>query len=202
MWPESDLGKNGDFRCSHWQSTLLVTSLPFCKVFILGIVTKSASGCSQSPHWGLLRISARATAVFTPLLCRWHPAVRLFLTQHGTQLLVQAMVISRIQHNNPLLAGTLIRVGVCVLKPLQMVQNAAARLVLNQQKRTHWWWSCTGCPCWPSCTASQSSVEAVATVPSFRKLMQTQLSQHHLPFSSSLLLIPLFTPSPQLSTVS
>ncbi|KAJ8405554.1 hypothetical protein AAFF_G00315340 [Aldrovandia affinis] len=59
--------------------------------------------------------------------------IRLFLTQEATQLLVQALVISRLDYCNSLLAG----LPACAVKALQLVQNAAARLVFNQPKFTH-----------------------------------------------------------------
>uniref|UniRef100_A0A8B9HMG4 Reverse transcriptase domain-containing protein n=1 Tax=Astyanax mexicanus TaxID=7994 RepID=A0A8B9HMG4_ASTMX len=59
--------------------------------------------------------------------------IRQFLTQQATQLLVQAVVISRLDYCNALLTG----LPACVVKPLQMIQNAAARLVFNQPKRAH-----------------------------------------------------------------
>ena len=43
------------------------------------------------------------------------------------------MVISRLDYCNALLAG----LPACAIKPLQMVQNAAARLVFTQPKRAH-----------------------------------------------------------------
>ncbi|KAL2086350.1 hypothetical protein ACEWY4_017409 [Coilia grayii] len=54
-------------------------------------------------------------------------------SQHAAQLLVQAMVIARLDYCNALLAG----LSACAIKPLQMVQNAAARLVFTQPKRAH-----------------------------------------------------------------
>src|SRR4029434_6841911 len=50
-----------------------------------------------------------------------------------TQLLVQTLVSSRLDYCNALLTGLL----ACVVKPLQMIQNAAARLVFNQPQRAH-----------------------------------------------------------------
>ncbi len=52
---------------------------------------------------------------------------------HATQLLVQALVISRLNYCNALLAG----LPSNTIKPLQMIQNAAARLVFNEPKRAH-----------------------------------------------------------------
>ncbi len=59
--------------------------------------------------------------------------IRLFLTEHAAQLLVQALVISRLDYCNALLAG----LPSNTIKPLQMIQNAAARLVFNEPKRAH-----------------------------------------------------------------
>ncbi len=59
--------------------------------------------------------------------------IRPFLTEHAAQLLVQALVISRLDYCNSLLAGLLSS----TIKPLQMIQNAVARLVFNEPKRAH-----------------------------------------------------------------
>ncbi len=59
--------------------------------------------------------------------------IRPFLTEHAAQLLVQALVISRLDYGNALLAG----LPSNTIKPLQMIQNAAARLVFNEPKRAH-----------------------------------------------------------------
>ncbi|XDV52311.1 hypothetical protein PO909_021054 [Leuciscus waleckii] len=59
--------------------------------------------------------------------------IRPFLTEHATQLIVQALVISRLDYCNAPLAG----LPACATKPLQMIQNAAARLVFNEPKRAH-----------------------------------------------------------------
>ncbi len=56
-----------------------------------------------------------------------------FLTEHAAQLLVQALAISRLDYCNVLLAG----LPSNTIKPLQMIQNAAARLVFNEPKRAH-----------------------------------------------------------------
>uniref|UniRef100_A0A8C6PGM9 Reverse transcriptase domain-containing protein n=1 Tax=Nothobranchius furzeri TaxID=105023 RepID=A0A8C6PGM9_NOTFU len=52
---------------------------------------------------------------------------------HATQLLVQSPVISRLHYCNALLTG----LPAWTVRPLQMVQNAVARLVFNQPKRAH-----------------------------------------------------------------
>ncbi len=59
--------------------------------------------------------------------------IRPFLTQQAAQLLVQALVISRLDYCNALLAG----LPSCTIKPLQMIQNAAARYVFSEPKRSH-----------------------------------------------------------------
>ncbi len=59
--------------------------------------------------------------------------IRPFLTEHAAQLLVQALVISRLDFCNALLAG----LSSNTIKPLHMIQNAAARLVFNEPKRAH-----------------------------------------------------------------
>ncbi len=59
--------------------------------------------------------------------------IRPFLTEHAAQLLVQALVISRLDYCNALLAG----LPLITIKPLQMIQNAAAQLVFNEPKRAH-----------------------------------------------------------------
>ena len=59
--------------------------------------------------------------------------IRPYLSEHTAQLLVQALVISSIDYCNSLLAG----LPACTFKPLQMIQNAAARLVFNQPKTAH-----------------------------------------------------------------
>ncbi len=52
---------------------------------------------------------------------------------HSMQRNFQALVISRLDYCNALLAG----LPSCTIKPLQMIQNAAARLVFREPKRTH-----------------------------------------------------------------
>ncbi|KAI4880686.1 hypothetical protein NFI96_018424, partial [Prochilodus magdalenae] len=59
--------------------------------------------------------------------------VRPFLSQEATQLLVQSLVISRLDYCNSLLAGLPLR----AIGPLQLVQNAAVRLIFNLPKFTH-----------------------------------------------------------------
>ncbi len=62
-----------------------------------------------------------------------HQKIRPFLTQHAAQLLVQALVISRLDYCNALLAG----LPSNTIKPLQIIQNAAARLALATSCSSH-----------------------------------------------------------------
>ncbi len=55
------------------------------------------------------------------------------LWEHATQLLVQALVLSRLDYCNALLAG----LPASSINPLQLIQNATARLIFNEPKRTH-----------------------------------------------------------------
>ncbi len=57
--------------------------------------------------------------------------IRPFLTQHAAQVLVYALVISRLDYCNALLA----ELPSCTIKPLQMIPNTAARLVFSEPKR-------------------------------------------------------------------
>ncbi|XP_064190187.1 uncharacterized protein LOC135254133 [Anguilla rostrata] len=59
--------------------------------------------------------------------------IRPFLTTYATQLLVQAMVLSRLDYCNSLLAG----LPASAIRPLQLIQNAAARLVFNLPRHSH-----------------------------------------------------------------
>ncbi|KAK3546357.1 hypothetical protein QTP70_025772, partial [Hemibagrus guttatus] len=56
-----------------------------------------------------------------------------FLSTQATQVLVQSLVISRLDYCNSLLAGLPLK----TIRPLQMIQNAAARVVFNLPKFSH-----------------------------------------------------------------
>ncbi|KAF7704299.1 hypothetical protein C0J45_7597, partial [Silurus meridionalis] len=59
--------------------------------------------------------------------------IRPFLSTQAAQVLVQSLVISRLDYCNSLLAGLPLN----AIRPLQMIQNAAARLVFNLPKSSH-----------------------------------------------------------------
>ncbi|KAJ8340669.1 hypothetical protein SKAU_G00353020, partial [Synaphobranchus kaupii] len=75
----------------------------------------------------------RATARSCRFLLYNIRRIRLYLTTYSTQLLVQTMVTSRLDYCNSLLASLL----ACAILPLQLIQNAAARLVFNLPKFSH-----------------------------------------------------------------
>ncbi len=56
-----------------------------------------------------------------------------FSRERATQLLVQALVLSRLDYCNAHLAG----LPASSIKALQLLQNASARLIFNEPKRTH-----------------------------------------------------------------
>ncbi len=62
-----------------------------------------------------------------------HNIRKMFLTEHAARLLVQALVISKLDYCNALMA----LIPSCTIKPLQMIQNAAAQLDFNEPKRAH-----------------------------------------------------------------
>ena len=59
--------------------------------------------------------------------------IRLYLTTYSTQLLIQAMVISRLDYCNSLLAS----LPAYAIQLLQLIQNSAVRLVFNLPKFSH-----------------------------------------------------------------
>ncbi|KAJ8411034.1 hypothetical protein AAFF_G00180690 [Aldrovandia affinis] len=58
---------------------------------------------------------------------------RLSLSMNIAALLVQAMVLSRLDYCNSLLAG----LPASAIRPLQLIQNAAARLIYNLPRHSH-----------------------------------------------------------------
>ncbi|KAI5086066.1 hypothetical protein C0J45_2222, partial [Silurus meridionalis] len=59
--------------------------------------------------------------------------IRPFLSTQAAQVLVQSLVISRLDYCSSLLAGLPLN----AIRPLQMIQNPAARLVFNLPKFSH-----------------------------------------------------------------
>uniref|UniRef100_A0A8C2X723 Ferric-chelate reductase 1 n=1 Tax=Cyclopterus lumpus TaxID=8103 RepID=A0A8C2X723_CYCLU len=85
----------------------------------------------------ILQLSLTADIAAITCSCRYMlyniRRIRPLLTQKAAQVLVQALVISRLDYCNSLLAG----LPANAIRPLQLIQNAAARLVFNRPKFTH-----------------------------------------------------------------
>ncbi len=85
----------------------------------------------------LLAFSLRTGLSQCPHLLSLQPLVYLHIVfpvfGPSVQLLVQALVLSRLDYCNALLAG----LPACTIKPLQLIQNAAARVVFNEPKKAH-----------------------------------------------------------------
>ncbi|KAJ8405308.1 hypothetical protein AAFF_G00322990, partial [Aldrovandia affinis] len=100
----------------------LVTSSPCAKN--LGVVMDNRLSLSMN-----IPAVSRACKFFLYNIRRIRP----FLTTYSTQLLVQAMVLSHLDYCNSLLAG----LPASSIRPLQLIQNAAARLVYNLPRHSH-----------------------------------------------------------------
>ncbi|XP_056270598.1 ubiquitin carboxyl-terminal hydrolase 13 isoform X3 [Pseudoliparis swirei] len=83
------------------------------------------------------QLSLTANITATERSCRYMlhniRRIRPLLTQKAAQVLIQALVISRLDYCNSLLAGLPAK----AIRPLQLIQNAAARLVFSLPKFTH-----------------------------------------------------------------
>ncbi|XP_055743152.1 uncharacterized protein LOC129826442 [Salvelinus fontinalis] len=107
-------------------------------------VDKSTVSPSQSvKNLGVSRVTLDNTLSFSANIkavtcsCRFMlyniHRVRPYLTQEAAQVLMQGLVLSCLDYCNSLLAG----LPTCAIKPLQIVQNAATRLVFNIHKFSH-----------------------------------------------------------------
>ena len=110
-----------DFSISLGEAT--VTSSPSARN--LGVVMDNRLSLSEN-----ITAVTRTCRFFLYNIRRIRP----FLTNYSTQLLFQALVLSRLDYCNSLLAG----LPASAIRPLQLIQNAAARLVFNApQTYTH-----------------------------------------------------------------
>ena len=75
---------------------------------------------------------ATLTQAYRYFLCNIQ-RIRPFFTIYSTQLTVQAMVLSHLDYCNCFLAG----LPVSAIRPLQLTQNAAARLVFDVPRHSH-----------------------------------------------------------------
>ena len=82
-----------------------------------------------------LSLTANITATTHSCRCMLHDIrrIRPILTQKAAQVCVQALVISRLDYCNSLLAG----LPVSAIRPLQLIQTVVARLVFNLPKFTN-----------------------------------------------------------------
>jgi len=90
----------------------------------LGVVLDEQLSCNAN-----ITSLARSCRIALYNICKIRP----FLTREAVQILVQAFVITRLDDCNSLLAG----LPASTIKPLQRIQNAAARLVFNLPKFSH-----------------------------------------------------------------
>lgn len=83
------------------------------------------------------QLSFTANIAATTRSCRYMlhniRRIRRLLTQKAAQVMVQALVMSRLDYCNSLLIG----LPACAIRPLQLIQNAAAWLVFNLPKFSH-----------------------------------------------------------------
>ncbi len=125
--------------CSFPNWAFILTVLDCC--LELGAIPVSCSecGCASRPVCDYIRslgvvfddqLTLKEHIAKTARSCRFAlhniRKIRPFLMEHAAQLLVQALVISRLDYCNALLA----RLPSNTIKPLQMIQNAVAQLVL------------------------------------------------------------------------
>ena len=90
----------------------------------LGVILDNRLSCAEN-----ITATARSCRFFLYNIRRIRP----FLTREAAQLLTQSLVISRLDYCNALLAG----LPASAIRPLQLIQNAAARLVFNLPKFSH-----------------------------------------------------------------
>ena len=109
-----------DFSISLGETTVILS--PSARN--LGVVMDNRLSLSKN-----ITAVTRTCRFFLYNIRRIHP----FLTTYSTQLLVQAMVLSHLDYCNSLLAG----LPASAIRPLQLIQNAAARLIFNVPRYTH-----------------------------------------------------------------
>ncbi|XP_071370358.1 uncharacterized protein [Centroberyx affinis] len=100
------------------------TVLPSQTAKNLGVILDNQLSCPA--YLAATTRSCRFSLCRFSLICKIRP----FLTREAAQLLVQALVISRLDYCNVVFARLSIR-------PSQRIQNAAAHLVFNQPKFSH-----------------------------------------------------------------
>ena len=109
-----------DFSISLWETTVSSSS----NARNLGVVMDNRLSLSEN-----ITAVTRACRFFLYNIRRICP----FLTTYSTQLLVQAMVLSRLDYCNFLLNG----LPASAIRPVQLIQNAAACLIFNIPRHAH-----------------------------------------------------------------
>ncbi len=139
-WRTSQRGWKNITYNSTWQRLSFLSSLQLQLYFTIQIYSSTITPSSSVRNLGVIfddQLTFKEHIAKTARSCRFAfhniRKIRSFLTQHAAQLLVQALVISSLDYCNTLLAG----LPSWTIKPLQMIQNAAARLVFSEPKRAH-----------------------------------------------------------------
>ncbi len=133
------LGSTAAIRCCIWASCLPCHSSSTARFhhpagffYNCPIKFSPKSWCNLWWSADLQRQHSTDCSIFQ--VCRFAlHNIRPFVMEHAAQLLVQALVISRLDYSNALLAG----LPSNTIIPLQRIQNAAARLVFNEPKKAH-----------------------------------------------------------------
>ncbi len=128
-------GKNITYS-STWQKLIVFTATPTLQHdFTIQLGSSTITSSSSVRNLGVIfddQLTFKDHIAKTARSCRFAlhniRKFRPFLTEHAAQLLVQALFISKLDYCNALLAG----LPSNTIKPLQMIQNAAARLVFNE----------------------------------------------------------------------
>ncbi len=125
---------------STWQRLSFLFSLQLHHDFTIQLGSSTITPSASVRNLGEIfddQLTSKEHIAKTARSCRFAlhniRKIRPFLTEHAAQLLVQALFISRLDYCNALLAG----LPSNTIKPLQMIQIAAARLVFNEPKRAH-----------------------------------------------------------------
>ena len=144
-----------DFSISLGEAT--VTSSPSARN--LGVVMDNRLSLSEN-----ITAVTRTCRFFLYNIRRIRP----FLTNYSTQLLVQALVLSRLDDCNSLLAG----LPASAIRPLQLIQNAAARLIFRSRLLSvlapRWW------------NDLPVDVRTAETLSTFKRRLKTHLFRLHL----------------------
>ncbi|MBN3296694.1 GEMC1 protein, partial [Amia calva] len=126
--------------CSRSSAPVHTSITSICVIYIFLIETFAQHSSSSTKNLGVALDPALSyTQHITTLTrsCRFFLSnirqIRPFLTDYSTELLVQSLVLSRLDYCNSLLAG----LPASTTRPLQLIQNSAARLLFSLPRFTH-----------------------------------------------------------------